>query len=66
MQWRSENEGDVAVPDYMRCYESRTCLKSPVCDPFEAHAGDIVRSSLFGVADIPVNIIVPTVSGKLL
>lgn len=57
LQRRCEDKADGAVLDNMGGDGARPGLEATVCHGAETHACDVIRSSLFGVSNIPVEII---------
>lgn len=63
-QRRSEDESDISVADDVRADASVACFETTVGDALKAHACDVVGSGLFGVAYVPVHMVVASVAGK--
>lgn len=63
-QWGGQDEGDGAVADDMRADAAIAGFETAVGEAFEAHAGDVVGGGLFGVADVPVYMVVTFVAGQ--
>lgn len=57
-QWGRQDERDVAVADDVRGDCARARLQAPVRHPLEAHPRHVEGCRLFGVADVPVDMMV--------
>lgn len=60
-QRRGKNERHVPITHNVAGKSAGSGLEAPVGDPLEPHAGDVVRGGLFGVADVPVDVVVAKV-----
>lgn len=56
LQRRCEDKADRTVLDNMGGDGAGASLEATICHGTETHACDVIRSSLFGVPDIPVEI----------
>jgi hypothetical protein len=61
----SQDKSDTSVAHDVGSESSRPSLQTSVRNLFEAHACDVVGGCLFGVADVPVYVIVALVRRHL-
>ena len=64
-QRRSQDESDASVTHDVGGESSRPGLQTSVCDLLETHACNVVSGCLFGIANIPVNVVVALVGRHL-
>lgn len=60
-----QDKGDVAVADDVGADGTAASFEAAVCDPLETHARNIIRGGDFGVADVPVDVVIPLIAGDV-
>lgn len=61
---RRENEGDVAVADYMRADGPTASLQATIGDSPESHASNVIACRLLGVPNEPVYMVIAAVASE--
>jgi hypothetical protein len=62
---RSQDKSDASVAHDVGGESSRPGLQTSVCDLLEAHASNVVGGCLFGIANIPVHMVVALIGRHL-
>jgi len=62
---RSQDESDASVAHDVGGQSSRSGLQTSVCDLLKAHASNVVGGCLFGIANVPVHVVVALIRRHL-